>query len=74
MTCQAHILGIKTPEIGIFAGTNPNAFAADATKNSSLVAINTWLINAMNKDELEAIIGLCDKWRYRNDHVITRRH
>ncbi|MHC5226614.1 protease HtpX [Ignatzschineria sp. LJL83] len=57
VTRQAQVLGIKTPEIGIFEDPNPNAFATGATKNSSLVAINTGLINAMNKDELEAVIG-----------------
>lgn len=57
VTRQAQTLGIKTPEIGIFEDPNPNAFATGATKNSSLVAINTGLINAMNKDELEAVIG-----------------
>ncbi|UNM95850.1 protease HtpX [Ignatzschineria rhizosphaerae] len=57
VTRQAETLGIKTPEIGIFEDPSPNAFATGATKNSSLVAINTGLINSMNKDELEAVIG-----------------
>lgn len=57
VTRQAETLGIKTPQIGIFEDPNPNAFATGATKNSSLIAINTGLINAMNKDELEAVIG-----------------
>lgn len=54
---QAEVLGIKIPEIGIFEDPNPNAFATGATKNSSLIAINTGLIHAMSKDELEAVIG-----------------
>ena len=57
VTRQAQMLGIKTPEIGIFDDPNPNAFATGATKNSSLVAINTGLIHSMNRDELEAVIG-----------------
>lgn len=57
VTRQAQTLGIKTPEIGIFEDPNPNAFATGATKNSSLVAINTGLISVMNKDELEAVIA-----------------
>lgn len=57
VTRQAQTLGIKTPEIGIFEDPSPNAFATGATKNSSLVAINTGLIQSMSKDELEAVIG-----------------
>ncbi|MEC9206002.1 MAG: protease HtpX [Pseudomonadota bacterium] len=58
-TVQRHseILGIKVPEIGIFNSDAPNAFATGASKNSSLVALSTGLINKMNKNEVEAVIG-----------------
>jgi heat shock protein HtpX len=34
-----------------------NAFATGASKNSSLVALSTALINHMNRDEIEAVIA-----------------
>jgi heat shock protein HtpX len=53
---MANEVGIKTPEIGIYEG-GANAFATGATKNSSLVAISTGLVNSMSRDEIEAVIG-----------------
>ena len=54
---QAEMLGINTPEIGIFDSPEPNAFATGASKNNSLVAISTGLMSVMNKDEIEAVVG-----------------
>ena len=48
---------IKTPEFGIFDSQQLNAFATGASKNNSLVAISTGLINHMSKDEIEAVIA-----------------
>lgn len=48
---------IKTPEFGIFDSQQLNAFATGASKNNSLVALSTGLINHMNKDEIEAVIA-----------------
>ena len=48
---------IKTPEFGIFDSQQPNAFATGFSKNSSLVALSSGLINHMNKDEIEAVIA-----------------
>lgn len=45
--------GIKMPEVGIYAGKDPNAFATGATKNSSLVAVSTGLLDLMNEREIE---------------------
>ena len=58
-TVEEHskILGIKTPEIGIFHSDAPNAFATGASKNSSLVALSTGLVNKMNRNEVSAVIG-----------------
>ena len=58
-TVEEHskILGIKTPEIGIFQSDAPNAFATGASKNSSLVALSTGLINKMDRNEVSAVIG-----------------
>ena len=48
--------GVKTPEVGIYQGP-PNAFATGAFKNSALVAVSTGLLEAMTRDEVEAVIG-----------------
>jgi heat shock protein HtpX len=45
------------PEVGIYIDTDPNAFATWATKNSSLVAVSTGLLNTMDKDAIEWVIG-----------------
>ncbi|HEX2332941.1 MAG TPA: protease HtpX [Burkholderiales bacterium] len=47
---------IGMPEVAIFEGA-PNAFATGAFKNSALVAVSTGLLQAMNKDEVEAVLG-----------------
>ena len=54
---HSQILDIKMPEIGIFPSEGPNAFATGASKNSSLVALSSGLVNSMNKNEIEAVIG-----------------
>tara|TARA_B100001996_G_scaffold371769_1_gene347484 strand:- start:1066 stop:1980 length:915 start_codon:yes stop_codon:yes gene_type:complete len=54
---QSQHLDIKVPEIGIFESPQPNAFATGSSKNSSLVALSTGLINNMNRSEVEAVIG-----------------
>ena len=48
--------GIGMPEVAIFDGA-PNAFATGAFKNSALVAVSTGLLQSMNRDEVEAVIG-----------------
>ena len=48
---------INTPEFGTFNSQQMNAFATGASKNSSLVALSTALINHMNRDEIEAVIA-----------------
>lgn len=48
---------IKTPEIGFYISPEPNAFATGASKNSSLVAVSSWLLNMMNADEIEGVVA-----------------
>ncbi len=48
--------GIKTPEVGIYEGA-PNAFATGAFKDSALVAVSTGLLQSMQRDEVEAVLG-----------------
>jgi heat shock protein HtpX len=49
--------GIGMPEVGIFDSPEPNAFATGASKNKSLVAVSTGLLQRMNQNEVEAVLG-----------------
>ena len=48
--------GIAMPEVAIYDG-EPNAFATGAFKNSALVAVSTGLLQSMNREEVEAVLG-----------------
>jgi heat shock protein HtpX len=49
--------GIKMPEVGIFDTPEVNAFATGMSRNSSLVAVSSGLLEQMSKGEAEAVIG-----------------
>jgi len=53
---HATTAGIAMPEVAIYDG-EPNAFATGAFKNSALVAVSTGLLQSMNKEEVEAVLG-----------------
>ena len=48
---------IEMPEVGIYNSPEPNAFATWASKNSSLVAVSTWLLEIMDKEAIEWVVG-----------------
>lgn len=48
---------IKLPEVGFYHAQDPNAFATGATKNSSLVAVSSGLLDMMNEKEIEAVVA-----------------
>lgn len=48
--------GIGMPEVAVYEG-DANAFAMGAFKNSALVAVSTGLLQSMNRDEVEAVLG-----------------
>jgi heat shock protein HtpX len=52
----AEINHIKMPEVWIYKDTDPNAFATWPSKNNSLVAVSTWLLELMTRDEIEWVI------------------
>jgi heat shock protein HtpX len=52
----AQRVDIAMPELAIYEG-EPNAFATGAFKNSALVAVSTGLLQAMNREEAEAVLG-----------------
>jgi heat shock protein HtpX len=53
---HAQKAGLQMPEVAIYEG-EPNAFATGAFRNSALVAISTGLLQTMNKEEVEAVLG-----------------
>jgi heat shock protein HtpX len=48
--------GIGKPEVAIYEGP-ANAFATGAFKDSALVAVSSGLLESMNRDEVEAVLG-----------------
>ena len=48
--------GLPMPEVAIYDG-EPNAFATGASKNGSLVAVSTGLLQSMSHDEVEAVLA-----------------
>jgi heat shock protein HtpX len=56
IAAQAHKAGIAMPEVAIYQG-EPNAFATGATRNSSLVAVSTGLLESMTQQEVEAVLA-----------------
>ena len=48
--------GLPMPEVAIYEG-EPNAFATGATRNHSLVAVSTGLLQNMTRAEAEAVIA-----------------
>jgi heat shock protein HtpX len=47
---------LRMPEVAIYEG-EPNAFATGAFRNSALVAVSTGLLQSMNREEVEAVLG-----------------
>jgi len=48
--------GIGKPEVAIYEGP-ANAFATGAFRDSALVAVSTGLVEAMSREEVEAVLG-----------------
>ncbi len=48
---------IGMPEVGIFQMPEPNAFATGMSKDNALVAVSTGLLQQMDADEVEAVLG-----------------
>jgi heat shock protein HtpX len=54
---HAQRVGVGMPEVGIFEFPEPNAFATGANRNAALVAVSTGLLQRMNRNEIEAVLG-----------------
>ena len=49
--------GIGMPDVAVFPSPEPNAFATGASRNKALVAVSIGLLENMNRDEVEAVLG-----------------
>ncbi|MEY3807733.1 MAG: hypothetical protein RI893_709 [Pseudomonadota bacterium] len=49
--------GIGIPEVGIFQAPEANAFATGMNRNNALIAVSTGLLQRMNNNEIEAVLG-----------------
>lgn len=47
----------KMPEVGIYHSQELNAFATGPSKNNALVAVSSGLLNSMNREEIEGVLG-----------------
>ena len=61
-------LGITMPEVWIYDSPDPNAFATGPSKNNSMVAVSTGLMNHLNEGEVRAVIA------HEMGHLLGSRH
>lgn len=54
---QAEAAGIGMPEVAIYDAPDVNAFATGANRNKALVAVSTGLLNHLDQQEIEAVLG-----------------
>lgn len=54
---QARAAGIGMPDVAIYQSADMNAFATGMNKNNALVAVSTGLLEQMNRDQAEAVLG-----------------
>jgi heat shock protein HtpX len=54
---QAQAAGIAMPEVAIYESPDVNAFATGMSKNNSLIAVSTGLLQKMSREEAEAVLG-----------------
>ncbi len=62
----ARTAGIEKPKVAVIDSPQPNAFATGRNEHNAVVAVTTGLMNAMNDEEMEAVIG------HEMSHVIHR--
>ena len=54
----ARAAGLKQmPQVGVYPGMEMNAFATGPSRSNSLLAVSAGLLNKMNNNELEGVIG-----------------
>ena len=53
----AQRLRIRMPEVWVYESPDPNAFATGPSKNNSMVAVSTGLLNSLNEQEARAVLA-----------------
>lgn len=53
----AHRLNITMPEVWVYDAPDPNAFATGPSKNNSMVAVSTGLLQNLREDEVKAVLA-----------------
>lgn len=53
----AQRLGIAMPEVWIYESPDPNAFATGPSRNNSMVAVSTGLLENLREDEVKAVLA-----------------
>ncbi len=53
----AQRLRIRMPEVWVYESPDPNAFATGPSKNNSMVAVSTGLLNSLNEQEVRAVLA-----------------
>jgi heat shock protein HtpX len=53
----AQRLRINMPEVWVYDSPDPNAFATGPSKNNSMVAVSTGLLQNLNEDEVKAVLA-----------------
>lgn len=53
----ARKMSIGMPEVGIYDSAEPNAFATGWNRNKALVAVSSSLLQHMDRDEVEGVLG-----------------
>ncbi|MEX5219998.1 MAG: protease HtpX [Nitrospira sp.] len=53
----AQRLHIKMPEVWVYEAPDPNAFATGPSKNNSMVAVSTGLLNNLKESEVKAVLA-----------------
>jgi heat shock protein HtpX len=54
---HAAAAGIGRPEVAIYDSADVNAFATGPSRNSALVAVSTGLLNRLDEQEVDAVLG-----------------
>src|SRR2546423_9175953 len=67
---HARAVGVAMPEVGIFDSPEPNAFATGARRNAALVAVSSGLLQRMNRQQIEAVLGH-EKTHGANGDIVT---
>jgi heat shock protein HtpX len=67
----AQRMGIRMPEVWVYESHDPNAFATGPSKNNSMVAVSTGLLNSLNEQEVRSVLAHEMGHVYNGDMFVT---